>query len=113
MTAPTPADVSAARVVYLSSAQRVWWSPLLPPAEGEALHDAVTHAVAGIGDASGLVSFECADGRLVWIRARVLESIELRNATVAPINPDQRYRPVVLELEALTAEEIADRVVRP
>lgn len=114
---PTPADVVGARVVVLCARARVWPSPHLSPADAEALHETMSKTVADIGDASGLVGFECGDGRHVWIRARQLESIELRNATLAPLEvasgPDQRYRPVVPEPPALTAEEIAETVVRP
>ena len=70
--------------------------------------------VAEIGQSYGMFAFECGDRRIVDVRARELSASELVAAGEAPrVDPEQRYRPVLSEPVALTAEEIAAAVVRP
>lgn len=109
----TPANVRGGVAVQLLTRNRMWVSPLLPPAAAQLEAHALRSRVADIGDGPGLVAFRCAGGRTIDVRARELVSIELSPSTTAPApDAEQQYRPVVPEPVALTAEEIADRVIR-
>lgn len=110
---PTPASIQGGRVVRLLARHRTWTSAPMSPDGAENRAANLRRAVADAGDGPGLIPFRCGDGREVDIRAREIVAIEHQACTEAPRPAsEQRYRPVVPEPRALTAEEIAESVVR-